>query len=224
MNDTLNPEIYIWPDVGDVHIYNNLIVVGQDGNIIPTLLENDLNDFYISNNLFYDSSRIALDSDLENNAFYGDPLLFNSLNLGENDPEAYKIQNNSLAIGSGFLITGSTDPTNYLEHNGGLDYFGNNVSHHLPSNIGAFNGSGSMDILSIKEDDIKISPSVTDDDVYISIKNYLGSIQTEVYAISGQFMGTQSGNNLSFNKFISGIYFCVVIYGEKKKQFKVVKL
>ena len=224
VNDTLNPEIYIWPDVGDVHIYNNLIFVGQDGNIIPTLIENDLNELYISNNLFCDSSRIDLDSDLENNAFYADPLLFNSLNLGENDPEAYKIQNNSPAIGSGFLISGSTDSTNYLEHNGGLDYFGNYVSHLLPSNIGAFNGSGSMDILSIQEDDIKIHPSVTEDEVYISIEDYSGAIQTEVYAISGEFMGTQSGNNLSFKKFISGIYFCVVIYAEKKKKFKVVKL
>tara|TARA_Y100000385_G_scaffold290884_1_gene365868 strand:+ start:414 stop:2870 length:2457 start_codon:yes stop_codon:yes gene_type:complete len=143
VNDSLNPEIYFWPDVGDVHVYNNLVVVSQDGETISTLIENDLNELYISHNLFYDSSRIDLDTDFENNALYGDPLLLNLAYLGENNPEAYQIHNGSPAIGSGFLINGSTDTTNYLEHNGGLDYFGNSVSHNFPSNIGAFNVAGS---------------------------------------------------------------------------------
>ena len=224
VNDTLNPEIYFWPDVGDVHVYNNLIVVGQNGEIIPTLIENNLNDLYISHNLFYDSSRVNLDSDLKNNAFYEDPLFLNSLYLGENDPQAYQIQNNSPAIGSGFLINGSIDTTNYLEHNGGLDYFGNSVSHHFPSNIGAFNGSGQMDILAIRLEDIKISPSVTNDFVNISIQDYKGSIQTKIYAVNGDLMGIQIGNKLSFKKFSSGIYFCVVSYAGKNKNLRVVKL
>jgi hypothetical protein len=224
VNDTLNPEIYFWPDIGDVHVFNNLIMVGQYGEIIPTLLENHLNDLYISHNLFFDSARIDLDSYLENNALYGDPLLLNSVYLGQNNAEAYKIQNNSLAIGNGFLINGSTDTTNYLKHNGGLDYFGNSVSHHNPSNIGAFNGSGPVDILSINVNDIKIYPSVTDNYVNIHIKEYSGSIQTKIYALSGDFMGLQIGNKLSFQNFNAGIYFCMVIYGEKNKTLKIVKL
>ena len=224
INDTLNPEIYFWPDVGDVHVYNNLIVVGKNGEIIPTLIENNLNDLYISHNLFYDSSRVNLDSDLKNNALYEDPLFLNSVHLGENDPQAYQIQNNSPAIGSGFLINGSIDTTNYLEHNGGLDYFGNSVSHHFPSNIGAFNGSGQMDILAIKLDDIRLSPSVTYDFASISIQDYEGSIQTKIYALNGDLMSIQIGNKLSFKKFSSGIYFCVVSYGSKNKNLKVVKL
>ena len=199
-------------------------MVGKNGEIIPTLIENNLNDLYISHNLFYDSSRVNLDSDLKNNALYEDPLLLNSLNLGENDPQAYQIQNNSPAIGSGFLINGSVDTINYLEHNGGLDYFGNSVSHHFPSNIGAFNGSGQMDILAIKLDDIRLSPSVTYDFASISIQDYEGSIQTKIYALNGDLMSIQIGNKLSFKKFSSGIYFCVVSYGSKNKNLKVVKL
>ena len=141
VNDSLNPEIYFWPDVGDVHVYNNLIVVSQSGETISTLIENDLNELYISHNLFYDSSRINLDSDLENNALYEDPMLLNSFYMGEDNPQAYQIQNGSPAIGNGFLINGSNDSINYLQHNGGLDYFGNIVSHSFPSNIGAFNGT-----------------------------------------------------------------------------------
>ena len=224
VNETLNPEIYFWPDVGDVHVYNNLIVVSQEGEIISTLLENDQNELYISHNLFYDSSRISLDSDLQNNALYDDPLLLNTNNLGEDNPQAYQIQNNSPAIGSGFLINGSSDTNNYLEHNGGLDYFGNSVSHLYPSNIGAFNGTGPVNILSINLDEIKIFPSITHDYVNISTNEFVESIKTNIYALNGNFLGTQIGQKLSFKKFKSGIYSCIIIFGNKKTTIKIVKL
>ena len=193
-------------------MYKRQIVVGQEGEIIPTLIENDLNGLYISNNLFYDSSRIDLDSDLQNNALYGNPYLLNSAYLGENNPEAYQIQSNSPANDSGFLINGSTDTTNYLEHNGGLDYFGNSVSHYFSSNIGAFNGSRPMDILETNSEDIKIYPSVTHDYVNIFIHKYSGPVNTKIYALNGDFMGVQSGNTLLFQKFKSGIYFLSLIH------------
>ena len=81
-----------------------------------------------------------------------------------------------------------------------------------------------MNILEIKKDDIKLYPSITDDNVNISIQEYSGHIQTEIYALNGDFMGIQSGNKLSFKKYKAGIYFCLVIYGDKNKILKVVKL
>ena len=224
MNDTLNPEIYFWPDVGDVHVYNNLIFTTQNGETIPTLLENDFNEFYISHNLFYDSSRIDIDSDLENNAIYGNPLLLNSIYLGNDDPDAYQIQNNSPAINNGYLINGSNDTINYLEHNGGLDYFGNSVSHYLPSNIGAFNGSGSVNILELNLEDVKLYPSITEKYVNISINDYCGSIEVKIYNLSGDLVSIQNGNKLTFEKLNSGIYFCKVIYADKNKTLRIVKL
>jgi len=224
VNDKLNPEIYVWPDVGDVHVYNNLIFTTQNGETIPTLLENDFNDFYISHNLFYDSTRIDLDSDLKNNGIYSDPLLLNSVYLGDDNPQAYQIHNNSPAINNGFLINGSNDSINFLEHNGGLDYFGNSVSHNFASNIGAFNGSGSINILELKSDNINLFPSITENYVNISIKDYSGSIQTEIFNISGDLISIQNGNKLSFEKQKSGIYFCKVIYADKNKTLRIVKL
>ena len=224
VSDTLNPEIYFWPNVGDVHVYNNLIVTGQNGQTIPTLLENDPSDLYISHNLFFDSTRIDLDIELRNNAVYGDPLLLNTFYYGENNDEAYQVQSNSPAIGSGFLINGSTDSINYLQHNGGLDYFGNSVSHNLPSNIGAYNGSGAMNILEINKDKIKLYPSVTEGNVNISIEEYSGTIKTEIYTLSGDCIAVQYGNKLSFEKYKSGTYFCVITYANKNKTLKVVKI
>ena len=224
LNETLNPEIYFWPNIGDVYIYNNLIEVSQNGEIIATLIENDLNELYISHNLFYNSSRIDLDSDLENNAFYENPMLLNLNYLGENNPEAYQIQNNSPAIGNGFLINGSNDTINYINHNGGRDYFGNNVSHDFPSNIGAYNGDESVDILLSKEDQLEIYPSVTFDYVNISIIDYAGLIKTEIFSLSGGFLDIQTGDMLSFNKFNPGTYLCFISYENKIKLLKVVKL
>jgi hypothetical protein len=220
----LNPEIYFWPNVGDVYIYNNLIEVSQNGEIIPTLIENDLNELYIGNNLFFDSSRFDLDSDLENNAFYSNPMLLNSNYLGENNPYAYKIQNKSPAIGNGFLINGSNDTINYLKNNGGLDYFGNSVSHNLPSNIGAYNGEESMNILTLKLDELKIFPSLTDDYVNISIDNYFGPITTEIYSLGGECLDVQYTDRLSFNSFNSGVYVCLIFYDNKFKTVKVVRI
>ena len=224
VNDTLNPEIYFWPDVGDVHVYNNLLFVGQNGEIIATLIENELNELFISHNLFYDSTRIDLDSDLANNALYADPLLFNTSSLGENNDEVYQIQNSSPAIGSGFLINGSSDTADYLQHNGGLDYFGNNVSLSIPSNVGASNSSGLANALHTVEDDVTLYPSITQNYVNISINEYSGPIQTAIYGLNGEHLGIQKGKKLSLDRYNAGTYFCVVHYLDKYITMKIVKL
>ena len=125
---------------------------------------------------------------------------------------------------NGFLINGSLDSLNYLKHNGGLDFFGNSVSHHSPSNIGAFNGSGPMDVLNINLKDIKIYPSVTNDYVNISTQEFSKNIMTKIYAINGNLICTQRGKKLSFKNLKPGVYICLVFYGESNKSFKVVKL
>ena len=224
INDSLNPEIYFWPNIGDVHVYNNLIIVGEFGNVIPTLLENELNQLYVSHNVFYDSSRIDLDTDLLNNAFFYDPLIFNSDYYGENNPESYKIQNNSPAVGAGYLINGSLDTTDYIHNNGGFDYFGNHVSHETESNIGAFNGKGSMNILTSKNGDLNLYPSITRDVINIYIKNYTGSIQSKLFSLKGDLISVQYGNMISLEEFGSGTYFCVVKFGNMTITERVVKI
>lgn len=140
VNENLNPEIYFWPDVGDVYVYNNLVHVGQSGAILPTFIQNESNILDISHNLFFDSDRIDLDSDLLNNAIFSEPNLLNTDPMGSNDASMYQLHSTSPAIGAGRLIHGSTDTLDYLLNNGGQDYFGNPVSDLLPPNIGAFNG------------------------------------------------------------------------------------
>jgi hypothetical protein len=67
-----------------------------------------------------------------------DPKL---VNPGSTDPNDYKLQSGSPAFGKGILINGSSDTSNFIQNNGGRDYFGNSVSNSEKPNIGAYNGS-----------------------------------------------------------------------------------
>ena len=224
VNDSLNPEIYFWPNIGDVHLYNNLIYVGSYGNKIPTLLQNTSNILNISHNIFYDSSRLDLDSDLMNNAIFENPQLVNSFNQGVNNPLFYKIQNSSIAIGNGKLISGSNDSTNYLNNNGGKDYFGNLVSNSLLPNIGAYNGESLSGYNTLKEQLIYAYPTATIDYLQLKSKSSKGPFETYIYDLNGKYISNQIGDKISLINFKKGIYLLKVNYGDKVEKLRVIKL
>ena len=224
VNDSLNPEIYFWPNIGDVHLYNNLIYVGSYGNKIPTLLQNTSNILNISHNIFYDSSRLDLDSDLMNNAIFENPQLVNSFNQGVNNPLFYKIQNSSIAIGNGKLISGSNDSTNYLNNNGGKDYFGNLVSNSLLPNIGAYNGESLSGYNTLKEQLIYAYPTATIDYLQLKSKSSKGPFETYIYDINGKYISNQIGDKISLINLKKGIYLLKVKFGDKVEKLRVIKL
>jgi hypothetical protein len=224
VNDSLNPEIYFWPNIGDVHLYNNLIYVGSYGNKIPTLLQNTSNILNISHNIFYDSSRLDLDSDLMNNAIFENPQLVNSFNQGVNNPLFYKIQNSSIAIGNGKLISGSNDSTNYLNNNGGKDYFGNLVSNSLLPNIGAYNGESPSGYNTLKEQLIYAYPTATIDYLQLKSKSSEGPFETYIYDINGKYISNQIGDKISLINLKKGIYLLKVKFGDKVEKLRVIKL
>tara|TARA_B110000971_G_scaffold28576_1_gene25608 strand:- start:78 stop:1979 length:1902 start_codon:yes stop_codon:yes gene_type:complete len=224
VNDSLNPEIYFWPNIGDVHLYNNLIYVGSYGNKISTLLQNTSNILNISHNIFYDSSRLDLDSDLMNNAIFENPQLVNSFNQGVNNPLFYKIQNSSIAIGNGKLISGSNDSTNYLNNNGGKDYFGNLVSNSLLPNIGAYNGESLSGYNTLKEQLIYAYPTATIDYLQLKSKSSKGPFETYIYDVNGKYISNQIGDKISLINFKKGIYLLKVKFGDKVEKLRVIKL
>ncbi len=171
VNDTLSPEIYCWPNAGDIHIYNNLVYATPSGSIIPTLIENDSNIIDITHNLFFDVNRFYLDEDLWLNAIYEDPEIVNTNPLGGIEPEEYQVYNNSVAINNGRLISGSNNMLDYLENNGGRDYFGNPVSNDTPPTIGAFNYNTSNNNIynDIEESSVIIYPNPATKEINIAL-------------------------------------------------------
>ena len=90
--------------------------------------------------MFFGNLVIDGDSDYEHNGteLFSNPLLVNPGGATAND---YKLQSSSSALKSGFIINGSSDIKNYIQNNGGRDYFGNSVSNDSKPNIGAYNGN-----------------------------------------------------------------------------------
>ena len=224
VNDSINPEIYFWPNIGDILMYNNIVYVGSSGQVLPTLIQNNLNTLDISHNLFYDSARIDLDTDLINNALWGDPALLNPSMLGVDDPFMYQIQSQSPVIGMGKLISGSSDPLNFLQNNGGMDYFGNLVSSTVSPNIGASNHLNTLIENQSKKNKVIAYPTFTIDEVSLKIEGFNGDLSTKIYGTNGKLISTQKGEMISMKKYKKGIYILEVHYNDQMERIKVLKL
>ena len=135
----MNPDLLIRENTEDTFIYNNLIYINSGASMTIKIDNNqDLNFF--RNNLYFGNVQINNNSAFEHHSseIFSDPKLVNPGSIDAND---YKLQPLSPAIGKGILITGSNDVKNFINNNGGRDYFGNSVSNSEKPNIGAYNGS-----------------------------------------------------------------------------------
>ena len=47
VDSTLNPEIYVWPEAGDVHILNNLICMASDGETLQSFSKIEDNQYSV---------------------------------------------------------------------------------------------------------------------------------------------------------------------------------
>ena len=135
----MTPDILIRENTEDTFVYNNLIYIDSDASMtIKTNNDVDLNFF--RNNLYFGDVKIDNNTAFQHHSseIFSDPKL---VNPGSSDPNDYKLQTGSPAIGKGILINGSSSTSNFIENNGGRDYFGNSVSNSEKPNIGAYNGS-----------------------------------------------------------------------------------
>ena len=138
-NSPMTPDILIRENTEDTFVYNNLIYI-DSGASLSILTNNDSDLNFFRNNLYFGSVNIDPNTAFQHHSseIFVDPKL---INPGSSDPNDYKLQADSPAIGKGILINGSTNTSNFIQNNGGKDYFGNSVSNSEKPNIGAYNGS-----------------------------------------------------------------------------------
>ena len=141
VDESINPEIYVWPDAGDVLICNNLVSMTAGGEVLPTFLEDDGNVFNVSHNLFHPLERIELDNDLLANATFMSPQFLATSNAPLQSELNYQPSPSSPALDNGVLISGSDDPWDFLHNNGGRDFFGLPISSTTAPTIGALQSS-----------------------------------------------------------------------------------
>ena len=138
-NSPMKPDVLIRENTEDTFVYNNLIYI-DSGASLSILTNNDSDLNFFRNNLYFGSVNIDPNTAFQHHSseIFVDPKL---INPGSSDPNDYKLQADSPAIGKGILINGSTNTSNFIQNNGGKDYFGNSVSNSEKPNIGAYNGS-----------------------------------------------------------------------------------
>ena len=131
VDESINPEIYMWPDAGDVLICNNLVSMAAGGEVLPTLLEDEGNVFNVSHNLFHPPARIDLDNDLLTNALFLSPQFLATSDTPVQSELNYQPSPASPALSNGVLIFGSDDPWDFLHNNGGQDF----LACHFPTQL-----------------------------------------------------------------------------------------
>ena len=70
---------------------------------------------------------------------------------------------------------------------------------------------------------ISVHPNPTKENITISINNFNGNIQTEVYDVIGNILQTTNKTTISLQDYSRGIYLIKVAYGNKVQKVKVIK-
>ena len=128
-------------DADYTYVYNNIVYVSDQAKLTMDI-RNDTEQFNsFRNNMYY--GNVVIDSNYPYNHDPSDLLNTDPQfsNVGGNSADDYKLKSGSPAFNSGFIISGSTDVKNYIQNNGGRDYFGNTVSSDTKPNVGAYNGN-----------------------------------------------------------------------------------
>jgi len=172
VHDTITPGIWIETVSKNARIYNNIIHVS--GEFGPVVIKNNsgYNDF--DHNIWFGN---IPDTDEEGETYRGEnAMTSNPLYRDEIvvDSTGFILMEGSPAFAAGKLIFDAekTGPFDYFYNNGGVDFYGNEVSSTEQPNIGAYNGKetgvGFYDIIS--SDDFVIFPNPARNNQRLNIK------------------------------------------------------
>ena len=80
----------------------------------------------------------------------------------------------------------------------------------------------SVDIIEIKKI-LSVNPNPTNENITISINNYNGKINTEVFDLIGNRIKVTKETTISLRNYSKGIYILKVAFGNRVEEFKVIK-
>ena len=100
----------------------------------------------------------------------------------------------------------------------------NNWSNYIDSHTVFSNNciSSSVDIIEI-EKKISVYPNPAKENITISINNYNGNINTEVFDLIGNRLQINNETIINLNNYSKGIYILKVAYGSRVEELKVIK-
>ncbi|MDB9989905.1 T9SS type A sorting domain-containing protein [Flavobacteriales bacterium] len=89
--------------------------------------------------------------------------------------------------------------------------------------LGLCQGQNPSNFISILTKSVVFYPNPTKEDINISIENFNGNIQTEVYDLIGNKLQITSETTISLQEYAIGIYILKVAYGDRVEKLKVIK-
>lgn len=77
--------------------------------------------------------------------------------------------------------------------------------------------------LDLENSSISIFPNPTKENINISVDNFNGNIQTEVFDLIGNRLQVTNETTISLRNYSKGIYILKVAYGDRVEEVKVIK-
>ena len=114
----------------------------------------------------------------------------------------------------------------YLNYDNGqvIGSIDNGVSALSISNfIQLHNACSNTTSINIKSSNFTLYPNPTNDLITLDIEGYNGSIQTQVFDLSGRLLKSTNNTTISLKNYARGIYVFRVSYGDRVDELKVVK-
>ena len=71
---------------------------------------------------------------------------------------------------------------------------------------------------------VHANPSITLDEVKLSVDNFSGELIIHIYDINGKWVSTQVGDTVSMSKYKKGLYILEVHYNHLNESITIVKL
>ena len=89
--------------------------------------------------------------------------------------------------------------------------------------LGLCQGQNPSNFISILTKSVVFYPNPTNENITISIENFNGNVQTEVYDLIGNKLQTTNKTTISLKDYARGIYLLKVAYGDRVEEVKVIK-
>ena len=85
------------------------------------------------------------------------------------------------------------------------------------------NGEAPSLVINQENNLVKVFPNPTNENITISVNNFTGNIQTEVYDLIGNRLQMTNETTISLQDYSRGIYLLKVAYGDRVEEVKVIK-
>ena len=189
-------------------------------DLFPQINGNEISILDLSQNTFLEELN-CIGIELKNLNLNQNALLKN-LNCGDNQLTSLEVRNGNNINFTDF--NASNNDSLFCISVDDSAWSANNWSAAIDSHTVFSNdcNPSSVDIIE-NLNNFLIYPNPTRQDITISIENFNGNIQTEVYDLIGNKLQTTNETTISLRDYSKGIYILKVAYGDKVEEVKVIK-